>query len=147
MPSGHRQARRKLACLLLLGSKDGRRNVNQAHARPRTKFCAACSSIAPVAKLLLAGGIGLWIGLCAAVGAAGIIAIAEPFPIIGLFVGFPLAAGAIAGAAPAGRAAMLSIPMPVMIGLNVARVFGGLFLVLEAQGRLAGPFPFFAAWG
>src|SRR5262245_32296869 len=81
------------------------------------------------AKLLLAGGIGLWIGLCAAAGAAGIIAIAEPFPIIGLFVGFPLAAGAIAGAAPAGRAAMLSIPMPVMIGFNVGRVAGAMFLV------------------
>jgi hypothetical protein len=98
-------------------------------------------------KLLLAGGIGLWIGLCAAASAAGTVAITQPFPIIGLFVGLPLAAGAIAWAVPAGRAALLSIPMPVMIGLNVGRVAGALFLVLEAQGRLAGPFPFFAAWG
>jgi hypothetical protein len=34
-----------------------------------------------------------------------------------------------------------------MIGLNSARVLAVLFLLLAAQGRLAGPFPFLAGWG
>ena len=34
-----------------------------------------------------------------------------------------------------------------MIGLNFGRVFAVLFLLLALQGRLAGPFPFFAGWG
>src|SRR5262249_4041866 len=41
----------------------------------------------------------------------------------------------------------LSIPMPVMIGLNAGRIVAVLFFLLEAEHRLAGPFPFFAAWG
>jgi hypothetical protein len=34
-----------------------------------------------------------------------------------------------------------------MIGLNAGGVFGALFLRQAADGRLAGPFPFFAGWG
>src|SRR5215468_4946793 len=76
------------------------------------------------AKLILAGIAGLWIGFAAAASAAGWLAIAKPFPVIGLFVAAPL-----------------------MIGLNIGRVLAVLFFALEAQGRLAGPFPFFAGWG
>jgi hypothetical protein len=53
---------------------------------------------------------------------------------------------ALAATWPAAREAMLSIPMPVMVALNVVRVFAVLFLVLAAQGRLTGPFPHSAAW-
>ena len=98
-------------------------------------------------KLMLAGIAGVWIGLCAAVAAAGMLAISKPFPVIGIFVGVPLLAATIAAAWPAARAAMLSVPMPLMIGLNVGRVFAVLFFLLAAEGRLAGPFPFFAGWG
>jgi hypothetical protein len=59
----------------------------------------------------------------------------------------PLLAAALATAWPAARQAMLSLPMPVMIALNVARVFAVLFLLLAAEGRLSGPFPYSAAWG
>lgn len=99
------------------------------------------------AKLVVAAVAGLWIGFSAAASAAGWIAIARPFPVIGLFVAAPLAAAWIAWAWPQARAAMLSIPMPVMISLNVGRVFGFMFLLLAAEGRLAGPFPYSAAWG
>jgi hypothetical protein len=99
------------------------------------------------AKVTLAGIAGAWIGLCAAVAAAGMLAITKPFPVIGIFVGPPLAAAAIATAWPAARRAMLSVPMPLMIGLNIGRVFAVLFLLLAAEGRLAGPFPHSAAWG
>jgi hypothetical protein len=98
-------------------------------------------------KLVLSGIIGLWIGVCAAATAAGLIATSRPFPLIGIFVAAPLVAAVIATAWPAAREAMLGLPMQVMIGLNVGRVLAVLFLLLEAQGRLAGPFPFFAAWG
>jgi hypothetical protein len=99
------------------------------------------------AKVTLAGLAGVWIGLCAATAAAGWLAITKPFPVIGIFVGLPLAAAAIATAWPAARRAMLSVPMPLMIGLNIGRVFAVLFLLLAAEGRLAGPFPHSAAWG
>jgi hypothetical protein len=98
-------------------------------------------------KLAVTAIVGLWIGLAAAAGAAGWIAIAQPFPIVGIFVGAPLVAALIASAWPQARAALLSVPMPVLIGLNIGRVFAFLFLLLAADGRLAGPFPYFAAWG
>lgn len=98
-------------------------------------------------KLVLSACLGLWIGLCAAAAAAGMMATTKPFPLIGPFVTAPLLAAALAAALPAARAAMLSIPMPVMIAINAGRVFAVLFLILMAQGRLAGPFPFFAAAG
>jgi len=98
------------------------------------------------AKLTLAGLAGLWIGIAAAAASAGMVAISKPFPVIGLFVAAPLVMAAIATHGRA-RAAMFSIPMPLMIGLNAGRVFAVLFLLLAAEGRLAGPFPHFAGWG
>jgi hypothetical protein len=35
----------------------------------------------------------------------------------------------------------------MLIGLNVWRVLGGLFVLLAVDGRLGGPFPQFAGWG
>src|SRR5262245_18479495 len=93
----------------------------------------------------LAGG--LWIGLSAAAGAAGMIAISKPFPVVGIFVALPLLAAAIVTSWPAARRAMLSVPMPLMIGLNIGRIFAVLFFLLAAEGRLSGPFPVFAGWG
>ena len=98
------------------------------------------------AKLSLAGLAGLWIGIAAAAASAGVVAISKPFPVIGLLVAAPLVTAAIATAWPRARTAMFSIPMPLMIGLNVGRVFG-LFLLLAAEGRLAVSFPHFAGWG
>jgi hypothetical protein len=67
--------------------------------------------------------------------------------VVGLFVGVPFLAAALAAKWLAAREAMLSIPMPVMVALNVVRVFAVLFLMLAAQRRLTGPFPHSAAWG
>src|SRR5215204_4339066 len=89
------------------------------------------------AKLSLSTAAGVWIGVVAAAASAGLLTISQPFPVIGIFVATPLAAAAIATAWPAARAALLSLPMPLMIGLNAGRVFGVLFLVLAAEGRLA----------
>ena len=99
------------------------------------------------AKLTLAALAGVWIGIAAGGASAGLLTILQPFPLIGLFVAAPIVAAAIAAAWPHARSAMLSIPMPLMIGLNAGRVFAVLFLLLAAEGRLAGPFPHFAGWG
>lgn len=99
------------------------------------------------AKLILAGLLGLWIGLAAAASAAGWLAIPRPFPVMGLFVAAPLLAAAIAASQPDARRAMLSLPMSLMVGLNIGRVFAVLFLLLAAEGRLSGPFAYSAAWG
>ena len=99
------------------------------------------------AKITLAAIIGIWIGLAAAVAQAGWLPISRPIPVVGIFVAVPLLAAAFATAWPAARNAMLSIPMPVVLALNVVRVFAVLFLLLAAEGRLSGPFPHSAAWG
>src|SRR5262245_18552659 len=99
------------------------------------------------AKLVVAGVAGLRLVLPPPASAAVWLPLARPFPVIGLFVATPLIAAAVAMTFPAGRAAMLGVPMPLTIGLNIGRVLAVLFFALEAQGRLAGPFPFFAGWG
>jgi hypothetical protein len=103
--------------------------------------------ISRAAKLLLAAVIGLWIGLAAAVASTGALAIAQPFPVIGIFVAAPLIFAAVAAIRPDARRAMLGLPLRLMIGLNICRVFAVLFLLLALEGRLAGPFPYFAGAG
>jgi hypothetical protein len=103
--------------------------------------------VSRVAKVTLAAATGVWIGLAAAAAGAGWLTISRPVPVVGLFVAVPLLAAGIAAVWPAARKAMLSIPMPVMVALNIVRVFAVLFLMLAAQGRLTGPFPHSAAWG
>jgi hypothetical protein len=78
--------------------------------------------VSRAAKITLAAVIGLWIGLAAAAG-AGWLLISRPVPVVGLFVAMPLLAAALATAWPAARKAMLSIPMPVMVALNIVRVW------------------------
>lgn len=99
------------------------------------------------AKLALAGGLGLWVGFAAAGTAADWTATARPFPVMGPFVAAPLLAALIATAWPTARQAMLSLPLSLLIGPNVGRVFAFLFLLLAADGRLSGPFPYSATWG
>lgn len=103
--------------------------------------------VSRAAKIALAAVMGIWIGLAAAVVGAGWLTISRPVPVVGLFVIVPLLAAAFATGWPAARTAMLSIPMPVMVALNIVRVFAVLFLMLAAEGRLSGPFPYSAAWG
>jgi hypothetical protein len=98
-------------------------------------------------RLLLAGLLGLWIGIAAAASAAGWLAISRPFPLIGPFVVAPLLAAALASLSPAARRAMLSLSLPLMVGLNIGRLFAVLFLLLAVDGRLSGPFPYFAGLG
>jgi hypothetical protein len=99
------------------------------------------------AKLTFAALAGLWIGLIGAASAAGWLAISKPFPVMGIFVATPLIAAATLATSPAARTALLRLPTGLLVGLNIGRVFAVLFLLLGAEGRLGGPFPFFAGWG
>jgi hypothetical protein len=103
--------------------------------------------VSRAAKITLAAVAGVWIGLAAATAEAGWLTISRSVPVVGLFVMVPLLAAALAAAWPAAREAMLSIPIPIMVALNIVRVFAVLFLMLAAEGRLTGPFPYSAAWG
>src|SRR5215831_8507552 len=68
-------------------------------------------------KLTFAVIASLWIGFAAASAQAGWVAIGTPFPLIGLYVAVPLAAGAIAAATAAGRASLLALPTRVLISI------------------------------
>jgi hypothetical protein len=99
------------------------------------------------AKIVMAVLLGLWVGIAAAGSAAGWAALARPFPIMGLFVAAPLAVAIVFTAWPKARAAMLGLPLPLLVGMNVGRVFAVLFLLVAAEGRMSGPFPQSAGWG
>ena len=82
--------------------------------------------VSRAAKITLAAMIGVWIGLAAAAAEAGWLTISRPVPVVGLFVAVSLLAVALATAWPAARKAMLSMPMPVMVALNIVRLFSTL---------------------
>lgn len=101
-------------------------------------------------RLVLAGLTGAWLGLAVGLGGAGKLAFSlqQPIPLIGVLLVVPLlTTGLLALRSARARAALLAIPMPVLIGLNSARVFGVMFLVLAVAGRLSGPFPYSAGLG
>src|SRR5262249_29424995 len=89
--------------------------------------------------------VGAWVGLAGAVAGAG--ALSNPVRFLIMF-GTPLVAGAaIVFGLPAARRAFGAIPLPVLIGLNVFRLGGILFVLLAFEGRLSGPFPYSAGLG
>ncbi|KRR19823.1 hypothetical protein CQ14_38930 [Bradyrhizobium lablabi] len=101
-------------------------------------------------RIALSIGAGLWTGLAAALSGANLLLGSNPIgpPTIGTVITLPLIAAAVAAwISPSVRATLLGMPMPFLIGLNVWRVAGGFFLLLAAEGRLAGPFPTSAGWG
>lgn len=101
-------------------------------------------------RIALSIGAGLWTGLVTALAANNMFLGNHPLgpPMIGLAVGFPLLAAAVAAAtSPTVRVTLMGMPMPFLIALNVWRIGGGFFLLLAAAGRLDGPFPQSAGWG
>ena len=106
--------------------------------------------ISPSQRVALSVGAGLWTGLAAALAGANQFLGSNPAgpPTIGTMIVLPLVAAAVAAAiSPSARAALLGMPMPFLIGLNVWRLAGAFFILLAAEGRLAGPFPASAGWG
>ena len=101
-------------------------------------------------RLAVSVGAGLWTGLAAALAAANLFLGSKAVgPVmIGTVIASPLVAAAVAASISLSvRRTLLGMPMPFLIGLNVWRLGGGFFLLLAAEGRLAGPFPYSAGWG
>jgi hypothetical protein len=100
--------------------------------------------------VLLAAG-GAWIGLAVTIAASGVLLAAHgvgPVPPIGIMVLEPLLVAAVIGGLSARvRELLLGLPTRLLVGLNSMRLLGVFFLLLAEQGRLAGPFPYFAGWG
>jgi len=104
----------------------------------------------PARRVTLAAIAGGWVGLASALAAAGKLAFApeNPVPLVGILFAVPLlVVGILALSSEKTRAALLAVPMQVLIGVNSLRLLGVLFLALAAVGRLSGPFPYFAGIG
>jgi hypothetical protein len=110
----------------------------------------ATMALSPMQKLATATIAGLWIGLAIALASTGIyLPRATPVPVVGVMVALPLVVvGAMAAFSANVRSALMTLPLPLLIGLNSVRIFTGGFMVLLAgQGMLSGPFPQSAGWG
>jgi hypothetical protein len=94
-------------------------------------------------RLVFGGAVGTWIGFVIAVQTRGDL---SPLATLALFA-LPLLTVALLATLPSARAAVLAIPVPLIIGLNAFRVLGIFMLLLITEGRLAGPFPYFAGIG
>jgi len=97
----------------------------------------------------LAGTV-LWgtvlVGLAATGGFAPVTT--GPVPAVGLaFIAAVLALFGLFGLSARFRNALLAIPMPVLVGLNIVRIGGVFFLLLLADQRLSSPFAASAGWG
>ena len=113
----------------------------------------AITAILPLSliqQLKLGAVLGAWTGLASGLGAAGLLEFASgrPVPLVGVLCAAPLlVVGALAIVYPGVRRTLLNIPIHLLIGLNSLRIFGALFLMLAAVGRLSGPFPYSAGLG
>jgi len=99
------------------------------------------SSLQRLATITVAG---LWIGLAVALAGTGVYAVGPtPVPVIGVMAALPVLAAAVAALLSTRvRAALLALPVTLLVGLHVMRVLtGSFFLLLWAQDRLSGPFP------
>jgi hypothetical protein len=100
-------------------------------------------------RLATVAAAGLWIGLAIALAGTGAYAVsASPVPVVGVMAALPVLAAALAALLSARvRAALLALPVTLLVGLNVMRLEGLFFLLLSSQGSLSGPFPESAGWG
>jgi hypothetical protein len=94
--------------------------------------------------------VGAWFAIVVAVGATGVLQgeHGAGVPGLGIAVALPIAALCVAFfVVPTTRGALLAIPLPVLIAVNVVRVLGCSFLALYAAHRLPAPFARVAGWG
>ena len=92
----------------------------------------------------------VWFVLIAGLGATGTFNYPAGIgtPGLGVAVMLPVAIIAIlAIRVPSLRAALLSIPLSTLIGVNTVRVLGLFFVLLYMNGRLPAPFAPTAGWG
>ena len=103
-----------------------------------------------IRRLLIAALGGGWVGIAVFLAASGRLAFSPdaPAPVMGILLATPLlAAGLLAFSSQKIRAALLGLPLQLLVGLNAMRTLGALFLFDFIAGTLKGPFPFFAGLG
>jgi hypothetical protein len=99
-------------------------------------------------RIWLAIIAGAWVGTAMAATAAHAFQRATgPIVLLALFATPMIVVAVLAAFSARARATLLSVPMPLLIQLNLIRLEGALFLFLAADGRLAGPFPYSAGIG
>lgn len=106
-------------------------------ARQSTKIALATAAALWGVIVVTIAGFGL-----GAPGAAGPV----PVPVVAFAVFFALLFGAW-GARPQFRDALLSVPLPALVAVNVGRIAGILMAISAAQGRISAPFGPAAGWG
>ncbi len=118
-------------------------------------FASAGAVIVSVATTLFERrGVQIAVGAIAGACVGGVIdatlsgAVAKsPLVLLALFVVPFVVAGVALAVVPQARERLLGVPRRLILGVNIFRVFGFLFLGLASAGQLAGPFPYFAGIG
>jgi len=101
--------------------------------------------VSRLARIVLGAIAGLWITAVVEIAAAGGL-IHLPV-MLALFSGPLLVVALAALLFTRYRDVLMALPLPLLIGLNVFRLFGVWFLLLAAAGQLGGLFPYFAGIG
>ena len=101
-------------------------------------------------RIRIAAGLALWFVIVVALAATEAIHYQHGLGVPGLGVAlmvpmFVLAFRVLRN--PALRHGLESIPLSMLVGVNAIRVFGAVFVVLHAAGRLPAPFAPVAGWG
>lgn len=117
-------------------------------------YAARLAGIEPPnrARLLIGWGafVTVWLGLAFLLGVQGFFR-AHPdrtFPTIALGIVVPILAGLVLVRGwPLLRRALVALPQHWLIGVQLYRCFGGVFLILYAQGRMPGEFALPAGYG
>src|SRR5262245_15011123 len=103
----------------------------------------------PAVRRKVATRVALWFAVVAVAGALGVFG-AQRFgtPFIGLAVVLPVVGGVVLGRRiPAFHSRLISMPLALLIALNVGRLLGVYFLLLYSAGRLPYTFAHSAGWG
>src|SRR5438093_2398532 len=94
-------------------------------------------------KLAACAAAAVWGGIIVTIAALGGFAPGAAGPVPAPVFAFAAFLGLLFGGwflLPRFRSALLSAPLPALIGLNTARLGGVFFLILAADGRLSAPF-------
>jgi len=104
----------------------------------------------PATRLACFAAAATWLGVVVAAAALGALRPGALGPMPAPLLPFGALVALLFGGwllAPRFRSALLSVPLPALVGLNAGRLGGVLFLLLYAEGRLSAPFAPVAAVG
>lgn len=103
----------------------------------------------PAMRRKIATRVALWFAAVVLLGALGVFAAGRfGTPIMGLAVVLPVVAGVvIARRSHSLHPYLFAMPLALLIALNVGRLLGVFFLILQSAGRLPSTFAHSAGWG